>query len=58
MGMFTTSTKRIARQLDLPVAVVNEPARDLGIASYRADLRSWRIPAAFEAEFIALLQAA
>lgn len=56
--MFTTSTKRIARQLDLPVAVVNDAARDLGIASYRADLRSWRIPSSLEAQFVEHLQAA
>lgn len=56
--MFTTSTKRIARQLDLPVAVVNDAARDLGIASYRADLRSWRIPSSLEAMFVEHLQAA
>ena len=56
--MFTTSTKRIARQLSLDVSVVNEAARDLGIASYRADLRSWRIPSSLEAQFVEHLQAA
>lgn len=56
--MFTTSTKAIARKLDLPVAVVNEAARDLGIASYRSDLRSWRIESSLEAQFVEHLQAA
>ena len=56
--MFTTSTKRIARQLDLPVAVVNDAARDLGIASYEKARKSWTIPSSLEAQFVEHLQAA
>ena len=54
--MFTTSTKAIARKVSLPVAVHNEAAPALGIASYRPDLRPWRIPSLLEAQFVEHLQ--
>lgn len=56
--MFTTATKTIARRLGLDVSVVNDAARDLGIARYEKARKSWTIPSSLEARFIEHLQAA
>lgn len=56
--MFTTSTKTIAHRTGIAVAVINEAARDLGIASYEKARKSWTIPSKLEAQFIEHLQAA
>lgn len=50
--LLTTATKTIARRTGLAVTVVNDIARDLGIASYEKARKSWTIPSSLEAQFI------
>ena len=49
------NTKTIARLLTLPIAVVNDAARDLRIAKYDSNCRCWRVENRKAADFVLML---